>query len=221
MTNERAYNITRSFVTMGCLFEKEDKRFTETSLFKGRLFYLNNTTYPFYFYVKNFSKEKTIKENILEITHKSEVDCITFKIPLYLTSVGVITEDEYLLAEDIIDNHSTIYKKDLVENAIYEASNGKKYTYLGDFKILFLGVLYDLKDMFYDKKYNKLITFSSLKIVNLLEYSEKNININKKIIDTCFLSRFNSYGREIGFHASLESINDCEIIQQPLSLIIE
>ena len=220
MTNERAYNITRSFVSMGSLFEKEDKRFTETSLFKGRLFYLNDVIYPFYFYVKNFSKEKNIKENILEITHKNEVDSITFKNPLYFTSVGIITEDEYLLAEDIMENHHIISQKDLVQRYIYESSNGRKYIYLGDIKIFHDETIFNLNNMFYDIKYKKIINFSSLRIINLLENSIKIININKKIIDRCFLNRLNIHGRKVGFSASLESIKNYEFINVPSSFKI-
>ena len=48
------------------------------------------------------------------------------------SSVGLITEEEYYLAEDLIKNGFSIPLKDLEANYIYKANNGKSYIYVHD-----------------------------------------------------------------------------------------
>ena len=72
---------------------------------------------------------------------------------VYITSKGTVEYEEYLLAQDILENTKRIKKRDIVETHTYLSSKGKKYIYLGKFK--------------YKKK-----TAIEIKRMNYLEYDK-------------------------------------------------
>ena len=47
-----------------------------------------------------------------------------------ITSIGLVSEDDFYLAQDIMENLEKIPKKELVLNEVYMALNGKEYIYL-------------------------------------------------------------------------------------------
>ena len=54
----------------------------------------------------------------------------------YYTSVGFVSDEDFYLAEDILEQYNIrIPKSELLENYIYLSDKGKKYIYLGSFEI--------------------------------------------------------------------------------------
>jgi len=73
---------------------------------------------------------------------------------LYLTSIGLVSEEDYFLAKDTIDNLKTIPKKELLEDTLYLSDKGKEYFYIKSHN-----------GQVYDKKLKKQILKDSVRLV--------------------------------------------------------
>ena len=100
----------------------------------------------------------------------------------YLTAVGLISEDEYLLAKDIIERYSTrIPKKELDVGSCYISEKGESFLYIGSFKTELVkvenNIMYkeykETDHCVYNLNEERVIKLSSVK---LIDYDRENNN---------------------------------------------
>jgi len=104
----------------------------------------------------------------------------------YLTSIGLVTEEEYFEAEDLIERYNTkIAKNELIVGNQYLSNKGKKYLYLGDLDLLSIvrdqnklnKKILSSDPICYDVLESKLVYLSSLKLIENIGELDNKIDI--------------------------------------------
>jgi len=105
----------------------------------------------------------------------------------YFTSVGLVTENDFFLAEDIQERYTKgIKKKDLEVNSIYFSNKGKEYLYLGGFQIKNI-IKEDNKlikntilteEYLYDLSKGEVVKKNSVKLVKFEKENRDSLDIN-------------------------------------------
>lgn len=158
MTIKTAYAITRNFKTSlfsfpPIFFEKDNLVFR---VYKNTVQIVSpsfNVTY------KNITKKQFLKQkDLFDISFVYSYDDYNEYLineDIYLTSIGIVSRDDYFLAKDIMEGLNTIPKKELKEDIVYLSDKGNKYYYLKD-------EYYSL----YDIKLEKEVLKNSVRIVD-------------------------------------------------------
>jgi len=111
------------------------------------------------------------------------------KEPLYITSRGLITEEEYFLSKEIMKQIIPIRKNELIVGMKYKSVLEKEYLYIGDIdgrifvKMKFGNDLkYDftIKSILLDLKTNRLVYFSNIMLLEEVGFHNKTISYNEK-----------------------------------------
>ena len=105
--------------------------------------------------------------------------------PLYITSKGLIPEDDYLLAEDIMEQMVPIKRKELILGMKYKSIVDKEYLYIGDINGV-ASIYFDnkiennfiAKDILLDLKTNRLVYFSNILLLEEINLNTKKIELN-------------------------------------------
>ena len=177
MTSKEAYHITRPF-------SNNFKDIQTPSLLTSHLTNL-------------FMAEKInlySKENgyVSCIHYKKFREQFKINIPFYITSKGLITEEKYLLAQDIMEQIIPIKKRELIVGMKYKSIIGNEYVYIGDILLSFrpddfsdFVTRYNLhlKGLLLNIKTGKLNYFSNIMLIeesNL--YKEKIYFKNEELI---------------------------------------
>jgi len=174
MTMHRAYNITRDF-------QKDGIEFIPGLITNGFFCSSTNNNIDFCsFTSEHFSyftiSQKEFKTNFLDnpnfhISDEEFNQDLSYSIqkPIgeyAITSIGLITMDEFYLAQDFIEQQHKIKKTNLEFKQTYISNKGKKYIFLGDlFSNYGTNVMYTLKDCLFDISLNKIVKLSSIKLI--------------------------------------------------------
>jgi len=185
MTIHRAYNITRDF-------QKDGIQFIPGLITEGFFCSSTNNNIDFCSFTtsEHFSyftiSQKEFKINFLDNPHFtiSEKDTY-FDLPYLIqkpigeyaiTSIGLITMDEFYLAQDFIEKQQKIKYMDMEINQTYLSNTGKKYIFLGDLISRYgTNINYLLKDSIFDISLSKIVKLNSIKLIEEInnDYSEK------------------------------------------------
>ena len=185
MTLLEAYKITKSFKTY---FRKEKPFLTsEVLLIKkdnyGRTIHYYWVLNPDGNRIKQImSKNKYDSYNIKEISDpKYTMLMKEIEANMFLTSVGLVIEEDFYLAEDIMENTEFLKRKDLEIDSVYLDIKGREFLYTGDL-IINPGKRETLyKSQLFDLKKELFIHFTSIKLVEFSYKYKKTININHSI----------------------------------------
>jgi len=141
------------------------------------------------------SKDSFIDKYLLNRDYNIENEII--KGSYFYTSVGLISEEDYYEAEDIIEkNKKSIREIDLEKGHVYKSDKGFEYIYIGALDILLIerkGVIYE-KEFFktdsflYDREKEKVVNKSSIKLVKEIE--ENIFPIEIKFLPNILVSRY-------------------------------
>ena len=111
--------------------------------------------------------------------------------PLYITSKGLITEEDYLLAQDIMSQIIPIRKNELMVGMKYKSILEKEYLYIGDIsgyieRNMEFGINKKYKvnchSLLLDLKTNRLVYFSNILLLEELGMYRAKISYDKKEI---------------------------------------
>jgi len=182
MTLLEAYNITRTFETN---YEKV-KPFSssEIDLIKTTI----DEKVKYYYWVHHHEEDRIIaktmskkKYNSYDIKedHNSVITKKTIKEKMFLTLVGLVTEEDFYLAEDIMENTKFLKKKDLDIDSVYLDIKGRELLYTGNL-IMNQGYITEktYKSQLFNIKKSRFLNVSSLKLVKFSYKYKKNIHIN-------------------------------------------
>ena len=174
MTINRAYNITRNF-------QKDGIEFIPGLITNGFFCSSTNNTIDFcsftseHFSYFNISK-KEFKTNFLD-NHNFHISDEEFNEDLAysiqkpigeyaITSIGLITMDEFYLAQDFIEKQQKIKKTNMEFKQTYLSNKGKKYIFLGDLLSNYgTNIIYSLKDCLFDISLSKIVKLNSIKLI--------------------------------------------------------
>ncbi len=106
---------------------------------------------------KEIFLEQKKKFNIKFMYSYDDFDEYQLHERVFVTSQGVVSEEDFELAGDIIDNLQTIKKKELREDIKYISDKGKEYFYLKC-----------EKGSLYDRKLRKQVLKDSIRIVDII-----------------------------------------------------
>ena len=136
--------------------------------------------------IKNFEqilrneKYDISKDNgFVMMDYGESCEVYSFNKPYTLTSAGLVTEEEFFLAEDIIEEQETIRKRDLIIGDRYLSISGKKYLYMGQMKYFYDEADFTLEiNYLYDLKLNKFVQNDSVKLIEYIGENKEGVRIN-------------------------------------------
>jgi len=182
MTLLEAYNITRVFETN---YEKE-KPFSssEIELIKTTI----DKKVKYYYWIHHHEDDRIIakmmskkKYNSYDIKEKHNNIMTKKRIEekMFLTSIGLVSEEDFYLAEDIMENTKFLKKKDLEIDSVYLDVKGREFLYTGNL-IMNQGYMTEkiYKSQLFDIKNNRFLNLSSLKLVEFSYEYKKDIHID-------------------------------------------
>jgi len=176
MTSKKAYHITRKF--------KHNGIYKRPKLLEKWFFYFFNLKdelnlscheYGMNFYFTNKKFDKLFKDIPLEDPIQvEEGNHYTNVIGRYaMTSIGLVKEEDFLLAEDILENTPKIKKKDLIIGNRYKSILGKEYIYLDSIEYALFNVPFlNSEYLLYDIKRKKRVNLSSIHLVEEIENND-------------------------------------------------
>ena len=144
MTPKEAYNITREFKGFWGMEKPTPLKYI-TSILGSAVEY--HPKYLSDVFLCDGSKIKKISKNIFNkrynkyfldegvINNFQETKCPTE--PVYITSKGITNEDDFYLAEEVIETLDKIKTKDLKLGNIYTSILEKRLIFIGDIKVYF------------------------------------------------------------------------------------
>jgi len=166
MTSKEAYHITRNF--------KHNGTYKRPKLLEKWFFYffnlkdelnLSSHEYGMNFYFTNKKFDKLFKDIPLEEPIEvEEGNYYNNVIGRYaMTSLGLVKEEDFLLAEDILENTPKIKKRYLIIGNKYKSIIDKEYIYLGRIEYALFNVPFLTSDyLVYDIKRKKRVNLSSI-----------------------------------------------------------
>jgi len=181
MTLLEAYTITKPFYTN---YEKE-KPFlsSEISLIKTKI----NGMTRHYFWVRN-SEGKTVEKLISKKKYdsyniKEEVNSIMLikKIEenMFITSVGLVSEEEFYKAEDIMENTKYLKRREVEIDSLYLDVKGRELIYIGTLIVKpEHATKSEYKFQLFDIEMERFIDFASVKLVEFSSIYKENIYVN-------------------------------------------
>ena len=184
MTLKTAYNITRPFYKRYIDNNPFPISSFEIHVFKEIVYFFRDTDKSKYFIrmkVKQFNKEFN-KYELEEITADKDNQTEKYKIIStdMMTAKGIVSEDDYFLAEDIMNEQKTIKKKDLIQGDKYLGINGEEYIYLGN--LYFTNILEKLTrieaPLIFNIKRGRLALLNSIRLVEYLGSNKEKLRID-------------------------------------------
>ena len=143
MTTLEAYHITRKFKTS--FKDATPALYININLHKQTTVQNKNVKYFIkifendnVFFSKRTSKEVYESFKIKEDASANEVyhhKIKNIERPYYFTSIGLVDEETFFLAEDIMENLTFIKKKELEIDSVYKSIQGKEYLFIGEISI--------------------------------------------------------------------------------------
>lgn len=202
MTPKEAYNITRPFRGFWDRMENPSLlKHVSTMTFYNissdkkavALLNLNNSQIKliskniFFKKYKDFFSEDIYSQSLLKKHYPLE--------DLYITSKGLTTQEDFFLAEDIMENLQKIKKSDLKIGTVYTSILEKDLLFLGDMKVFFTvghhnkqTLIFD--DILYDLSSKRLFYADN---ITLLEEKNSNISINRYLPRSEIEKKIKSY----------------------------
>ena len=184
MTTEKAYNITRPFINRHRKVYPRSYSNIEIYQQGHKYITMKLETGTYRFLGQNLFKKKYLNNENLNLENIKEDNFLSYLIKedLYHTSIGLVSPEEFHLAEDIIENIQRITPKNLETGKKYKSISGKRYIALGDieYKENFLGSgrRMFLKNILYDIKSERIVKAESIKLVEEQGYIDQKYNIN-------------------------------------------
>jgi len=183
MTILEAYNITKSFQTY---FGKE-KPFLSSEIMLIKIKNFNRLIHYYWFVgqngnrIKKTMSKKTYDSYIVKEIENTSSNKSLKKIDesLFLTSVGLVSEEDFYKAEDIMENTKFLKRRDLEIDSVYLDIKGREFLYIGDLIInpenrkekIYKSQLLNLENKMF-------IYFSSLKLVKFSHKYKKEVSLD-------------------------------------------
>ena len=186
MTTIEAYHITRKFRTFFKTATPEV--YKKIMLHKQTTLETNKVKY----FIKVFKSNdvffsKLISKHIYESFdiekepsanefHHHEIKNI--ERPYYFTSIGLVDQETFFLAEDIMENLTFIKKKDLNIDSIYKSIQGKEYLFIGD---LTINTNFPESDTYPNQLFcltdGTFLNFSSIKLIEYIREQKDSVSL--------------------------------------------
>ena len=214
-----ARDITRKFLRNGTevspvlagdweFIQLEGRVYIQSEM-QTKRFYLTNSELFLSNYI--FSKKYKINDTKLEGNY-------------FYTSVGLVTQDNFFIAEDMVEMYSKrISEKDLDRNHTYISDKGMEYIYVGKLKLktvlekdnLLVKEIIETDSYLYSMDGNTKVKTNSIKLVKLKEKNEKEfyIDIRSNELNELLETKIEMYNsRKLTYVKCLNTIEEMDFM---------
>ena len=191
MTTKESFDITKAYTKNGFKFKPEIKSGYYFHFKFGEVYLSNVDLNDFNLQkisLKQFNKLK-YKINQTRLIEMKERFSFPYNINnndvfeilgfYAFTSIGLVSEEDFYLAEDMIENQITIKKNNLEIGMVYESNTGKEYIHIGEIRITSgEEETHNLGKTLYDISAGKTRRIDAVKLINELRKNNNKYNLN-------------------------------------------